>query len=116
MGRRRTRNRANNIKPKVEEVIIDPTRDEPKSLKSRFIMFWNSFSTFWKIIGVLFIIGGGILSIVQLYDRFFPPKEKSQKEEYDSETFVQGELYQLYFINSLIYFNFAVWQKHYHLQ
>jgi hypothetical protein len=93
MSRRRNRNKANYIKPKDEKIIIDQqTKDEPKPSKSRFILFWNSFSTFWKIIGVLFIIVGGMLSIVQLYDRFFPQKEKSQKEEYDNEIFVKGEL------------------------
>lgn len=74
MGRRKTR--ATYIKQKAEPVAIDTTINESKPSNSRFEMFWNSISTFWKVIGVLFIIGGGILSFVQLYDIFFPPKEK----------------------------------------
>ncbi len=54
--------------------------DKPIKAKSWLMITWNKISLTWKIAGVLFLLGSGVLTFVQLYDRFSPPiVEKKQR-------------------------------------
>ena len=97
MSRRRTRNRAIYNKPKIASAITPPVI-KSKTLKSRVKNIWKKISPTGKVVlGGLFILGSGVLTYTQLWDRFFPKKENDIKEEttkekYEKENFDTGHL------------------------
>lgn len=71
--------------------------DKPIKAKSWLMITWNKISLTWKIAGVLFLLGSGVLTFVQLYDRFSPPivekkQPETQKDRFKKENIDTGFL------------------------